>query len=217
MNPKMKRNVIILSVLGAGLLFVVLKPFLMESEFDRKYRENQQKAAKDQAAGVAPGAAPAAAAATPVNAANGAPGTKSQFQKASVNVDQLIASIKEVTFDYDTTRTQRNPMTPLVGESAKAAIATAQGGEQAPGSTPVALANSDPQGVLRSFKVTGILWDKRDPMAVISYPVNGQLTSDVVTRGYKFADLDIVVNDIESERVILNVGGSLVSLQLEER
>lgn len=217
MNAKQKRNAIILGVLGLLAAFFLLKPFLMESDFDRQYRENQEKAAKEKAAGVVPGAAdaaPAAAAGAPVPT-NGA-AVKSQFQKASVNVDQLIASIKEVSFDYETSRTQRNPMTPLVGESAKATIATAQGAT--PQGTPaVAISGGDAQGVLRSFKVTGILWDKHDPMAVVSYPLNGQLTSEVVTRGFKFGDLGIVVNDIEMERVILNVNGTLVSLQLEER
>ena len=215
MNPKNRNKFIILGVLVAAAAFFLLKPMFVESEFDRKYRENQEKAAQQQAAG---GPAAAQSTADAGAAPAGGPAVKSQFQKASVNVDQLIASIQEVDFDYDTSRTQRNPMTPLVGKSAQAAVATNSGQPGATSGTPAAIAaTGDVQGVLRSFKVTGILWDKHDPMAVVTYPVNGQLTSEVVTRGFQFPELNVVVNDIEMERVVLNVNNTLVSLQLEER
>ncbi|MCC6152464.1 MAG: hypothetical protein IT367_01830 [Candidatus Hydrogenedentes bacterium] len=212
MNPKQKRNAIILGVLGVALVFVFYRQFFGETEEQRTYRLNMEKAAADKAAGVVPGAAPAAgnAAATPA----GGPAVKSQFQKAAVDVNQLIASIQEITFDYDTDRMQVNPMTPLVGPSAHQVLASTTPGSEAPGTFAP---GGDSQTILRTFRVTGILWDKRDPMAVVAYPMKGQLTSEVVTRGFEFPDLGIKVIDIEQERVILDANGTQVSLQLEER
>ena len=140
---------------------------------------------------------------------------KSQFQKAAVDVNQLIASIQEITFDYDTDRMQVNPMTPLVGPSAHQVLASTTPGGEGPGTTFAP--GGDSQTILRTFRVTGILWDKGDPMAVVAYPAKGQLTSEVVTRGFEFPDMGIKVIDIEQERVILDANGTQVSLQLEER
>ena len=208
MNPQNRNKIILLAVVGVVALYFVLKPFLVESEFDKKYRENLAKAPQPSAQG-------GQSDATAPNAAGGGPAVKSQFQKAAVDVDQLIASVKEVSFDYDTERTQVNPMTPLVGSAAHKAI----NGSPAPGEnggSPQA-GIGDSQAVLRTFRITGILWDKHDPMAVVSYPVKGELTSEVVTRGYTFPDTNLRVIDIEQERVILDANGTQVSLQLEER
>lgn len=205
MNPKQKRNAIILGVLGVVAAFFVFRAIFGESEQDRIYRENAAKSASQKAA-AGPAEGPSA---------GGGPAVKSQFQKAAVDIDQLIASVKEIAFDYDTERMPTNPMTPLVGPAAHKALVSGAPAGETPG---VSLAGgSDSQTVLRTFRVTGILYDKRDPMAVVSYPVRGQLTSEVVTRGYAFPDLDIKVLDIEQERVILSVNGAQVSLQLEER
>jgi hypothetical protein len=202
-NPKQKRNAIILGVLGLVAAYFIYKNVFGETEQDRIYRENMAKSAAQQAAGPADGAAAAG------------PAVKSQFQKASVDIDQLIASIKEISFNYDTDRMQVNPMTPLVGPSAHQALASATSTGETPGASLAS--GGDSQAILRTFRVTGILWDKRDPMAVVTYPVKGQLTSEVVARGYTFPDLNIKVIDVEQERVILDAGGTQVSLQLEER
>lgn len=210
MNPNQKRNAIILGVLGVVLAFVVYRFVFSESEQDRIYRENMAKSAAQPAAGTtdsavtAPDGSPGAA----------APAVRSQFQKAAVDVDLLSNSIQEISFDYDTERMQMNPMTPLVGPSAHVAMATSSAGES-PGASPAF--GGDAQTVLRAFRVTGILYDKGDPMAVVAYPMKGQLTSEVVTRGYEFPDMNIQVIDIEQERVILDANGTQVSLQLEER
>jgi len=217
-NPKQKRNAIILGVLGVVVLVLVYRAVFGETEQDRIYRENQAKSAAQAASGqpATPDAAPAAvgAAAAPVAA-------RSQFQRASVDVDQLIASIQEIGFNYDTERPPADPMTPLVGPTAPSALATTggSGDASAPGTAPMTAfaGGGDAQAVLRTFRVTGIVWDKHDPMAVVTYPVKGSLATEVITRGFKFPDLGIVVNDIESERVVLNANGTLVSLQLEER
>ncbi len=208
MNGKNRNKIIILAVLGLVAAYFVLKPFFSESDFDRQYRENMAKSGQNQ-----PAAGDANSAAGQADAPSTA--VKSQFQKASVDVDQLISSIKEISFNYDTDRMQTNPMTPLVGPAAHQALASASSTGDTPGG---ALAvGSESQMVLRTFRVTGILWDKRDPMAVVTYPVKGQLTSEVVTRGYVFPDLDVTVVDVEQERVILEASGTQISLQLEER
>ena len=208
MNGKNRNKIIILGVLGLVAAYFVLKPFFTESDFDRQYRENMAKGGQSSPAGDAAGS-------TAGQADTAATAVKSQFQKASVDVDQLIASIKEISFNYDTDRMQANPMTPLVGPAAHQALAAASSGGETPGSALAA--GSDSQMVLRTFRVTGILWDKRDPMAVVTYPVKGQLTSEVVTRGYTFPDINVSVVDIEQERVILDTSGTQISLQLEER
>lgn len=210
MNPKQKRNAIVLGVLGLAFAFVLFRQFFGETAEQRQYRENMEKSEAQQAAGEAPAPDAVPAAAEP----GAAPVTKSQFQKAAVDVDQLIKGVQVVAFDYDTDRMQTNPMTPLVGKSAHQALASAGGPGDAPGGATIA---GDAQTVVRTFRVTGILWEKRDPMAVVSYPVKGELTSEVVTRGYTFPDTKIVVVDVEQDRVVLDASGTQVSLQLEER
>ncbi|MDZ4860352.1 MAG: hypothetical protein SGI88_15350 [Candidatus Hydrogenedentes bacterium] len=212
MNPKNRNKFIILGVLGAAFVFVIGRALLGESDFDRQYRENMEKGAQPQADGTVAAAQvsePAPGAAPPV--------PKSQFQKSAVDVGQLIQSIKEIDFSYDTDRMARNPMTPLVGATAPAAFATASEEGGTPGAITMVMPGGDAQSVLRSFRVTGILWDKRDPMAVVTYPVKGELTSEVITRGFTFPESGIVVSDIDQEHVVLDANGTLVSLQLEER
>ena len=85
-----------------------------------------------------------------------------------------------------------------------------------PGIT-TAMAQGDPLSLVRSIRITGILWDKYDPMAVVTFPMNGELTSEVISRGFEFPNSGIVVNDIDQTRVVLDANGTLVSLQLEER
>ncbi len=220
MNPKQRRNVIILVVLGIATLGVLYWQFFTESEFDRQYRENQEKAATQPAA--TPGA-PAAPAGTPAvtpaatqagaTPAAGAPAQGSAFQRADVDIDELIAGIKEVDFDYDEVAADVNPMTPLVGPFAPQQIAQ---GESADGPESIAQ-RQDIQKLVRNLTVTGIMWDQFDPMAVVRFPVQGELISEVVTRGFEFPDMGVTVHDIETDRVTLNVDGMLIPIELEER
>ncbi|GMV94794.1 MAG: hypothetical protein AMXMBFR82_45720 [Candidatus Hydrogenedentota bacterium] len=220
MNPKQRRNVIILVVLGIATLGVLYWQFFTESEFDRQYRENQEKAAAQPAATpgapAAPAGAPAATpAATPAAAtpAAGAPAQGSAFQRADVDIDELIAGIKEVDFDYDEVAADVNPMTPLVGPFAPQQIAQ---GESAGGAETMAQ-RQDIQKLVRNLTVTGIMWDQFDPMAVVRFPVQGEVISEVVTRGFEFPELGVTVHDIETDRVTLNVDGMLIPIELEER
>ncbi|GMU93225.1 MAG: hypothetical protein AMXMBFR4_22830 [Candidatus Hydrogenedentota bacterium] len=203
MNPNQKRNAIILGVLGLILAFFVYRAIFGETEQQRMVRENAARNAQQQAAGDAAAQAPGAPA---------APAARSQFQKAAVDVDQLIAGIREVEFSYDTERMPTNPMSPLVGPMAPRRLASGQ-----PGDEPAATSGLSTQSALRNFRVTGILWDQYDPLAVMTYPAQGQMANEVVARGYTFPEFGFVVQNIEVDRVILNVNNTLVPIQLEER
>lgn len=215
MNPKQRRNVIILVVVGFLMAGVLYWQFFTESDFDRQYRENQERAAAGAPEAV-PGAAPVPGAATPAPVA-AAPGgavavQASAFQKADVDIDELIAGIKEVDFDYDAVAADVNPMTPLVGPFAPKRVAASEDG----GPESVA-ARQDIQALIRNLRVTGIMWDQYDPMAVVRFPVQGETISEVVTRGFEFPDMGVTVHDIETDRVILNINGVEVPIELEER
>ncbi len=214
MNPKQRRNVIILIVLGVATLGVLYWQFFTESDFDRQYRENLAKTSVPGADATPAASTPSPAATAAAPATGAAPAAQaSAFQKADVNIDELIAGIKEVDFDYDQVAMDVNPMTPLVGPFAPQRIAATgeEGGSEA---TPM---RHDIQALVRTLKVTGIMWDKYDPMAVVSFPVQGETISEVVTRGFEFPDMGVTVHDIEKDRVILNINGVEVPIELEER
>ncbi len=204
MNPQRKK-LIFLAVVGVVALIFIFRAVFSESETDRQYRENFEKAQKEAAAGGAatPSGQPAAKPAES-GQANGSQAARSQFQKAEVDIDALIASIKEVDFDYEQDRTRINPMTPLVGPMAPMRLAVPKPGEEGQETT-----QEDVQMLIRGLRLTGILWDKRDPMAVIN--------EDIVSRGFVFPDTGVKVHDIEKDRVILSVNNVLVPLEMEER
>jgi hypothetical protein len=210
-NPKQRRNVIILVVLGLATAVVVYLQVFKESEQDRIYRENQAKSQSEPAA--VPGAPAATPAAVSAAAGTGAAATQgSAFQRADVDIDELISGIKEVDFDYDEVAADVNPMTPLVGPFAPQRLASTESGAQ-----EVVVQRPDIQALIRNLRVTGIMWDQYDPMAVVRFPVQGEMISEVVTRGFEFPDMGVTVHDIETDRVTLNVNGMLVPIELEER
>lgn len=211
MNPKQRRNVIILILLGLVTAVVVYRQVFRESEQDRIYRENQAKSQSDPAA--VPGAAATSDAAPAAGPATGAAAPQgSAFQRADVDIDELIAGIKEVDFDYDEVAADVNPMTPLVGPFAPQRLASTESGAQ-----EAVAQRPDIQALIRNLRVTGIMWDQYDPMAVVRFPVQGEMISEVVTRGFEFPDMGVTVHDIETDRVTLNVNGMLVPIELEER
>jgi hypothetical protein len=211
-NPKQRRNVIILIVLGILTVVVLYFRVFKETEEQRIYRENQARSQSE------PGAVPGATPATPDAAAAAVPATGvattqgSAFQRADVDIDELISGIKEVDFDYDEVAADVNPMTPLVGPFAPQRLASTENGGQ-----EVVAQRPDIQALVRNLRVTGIMWDQYDPMAVVRFPVQGEMISEVVTRGFEFPDMGVTVHDIETDRVTLNVNGMLVPIELEER
>ncbi|MCC6487793.1 MAG: hypothetical protein IT364_09860 [Candidatus Hydrogenedentes bacterium] len=230
MNPKQRNRVIVLVVLGVIVVFLLWWQIFRETPEQRAYRENYERSRTQTATATVPGAedagasegAPAAPPAAepgaapepaPAAPAGGQPAVGgSKFQQSDVNIDELIAGIKEVDFDYDEVAADINPMTPLVGPFAPPRVATTEG---AAGEGPAI--RQDVQALVRNIRVTGIMWDARDPMAVVSFPVQGEQVTEIVTRGYAFPDMGVTVHDIETDRVKLNINGMLVPIELEER
>lgn len=115
---------------------------------------------------------------------------ESVFQKVDVDLDLLVQEIKVVEFEYELERADRDPTLPLVGDSMLLRARTAMAG-----------ADHDPEDLMfvaKRKKVTGIIWDKANPLAVID--------NDVVTVGFTFEE-PIFVKSIERDRVILGITG----------
>lgn len=212
MNPNQRNRVIALVAFGVPGAFLIWYNVFRETPEHRLYMEKQKN--KPATAASVPGETPVSPAAGPAVASTAPAGgpARARFQKADVNIDELIAGIKEVDFDYDAVAMDTDPLTPLVGPFAPQHVATTD----VPGAPSLA-ARQDVQMLVRNIHVTGIMWDKYDPMAVVVFPVQGEKTSEVVSRGYKFPDMDVSVHDIETDRIILNINGVLVPIELEER
>lgn len=137
-------------------------------------------------------------------------GARSVFEAQVINVDDLLASIKGVDFNYDENRLSRNPMMPLVGFTEQPAV---PGGGK-PGDTGVR-----DQGLIKALqnaknmKVTGIMWDEKEPLAVVN--------DTVVGPGYDFGG-EIVVESITRSAVVLKIGTEeigteTVTLEMKEQ
>lgn len=107
----------------------------------------------------------------------------------------LVARIKEVDFDYEAERTARDPMEPLV----KPIHRHMKDARQLP----------KEKITLRDLDLTGILWDRHKPMAVVS----ARGLTFVVSRGDSI-DSSIVVDDIEESRVFLRSGEVRTTLEM---
>lgn len=202
MNQQQLIRAGVLAVLGLVLVFVLYRQF-----FGGAAGPAQVADAGAATQSAAPGGPSAGAPAAPPAAG------QSQFRRAAVNLDELIASIQDVQFDYDAERTMANPMTPLVGPWAPSRLAVTTGDEsEAPLATRMGTRTA-----IQNMRLTGIIYNERDPMAVVTYPFQGELVNEVVTRGYEFAGMGVRVNDIERDRILLNVDGVLVPIELQER
>lgn len=171
-----KKQIIILGALGLVLAVVLGKAILGGGSPAAPVQAVQKGAAKPSG----PGDIPAAA-----NARVG-----SVFQKVDINLDQLVQEVKVVDFDYEKEHPDRDPTSPLVGDSMLLRARAAR------------LASSQDAGDLLLAagrkNVTGILWDVAHPLAVID--------NEVVTVGFEFEDT-IVVKAIERDHVVLGLAG----------
>jgi hypothetical protein len=123
-----------------------------------------------------------------------------RFVEVDVNIDTLLEGIKAVNFDYAAERVSRDPLTPLVGllseqVSAQAASDAAPG---APGSNRMEI-------FLK--KISGIVWDKYDPRAVID--------NEVVGIGHTYPS-GVQIFKIEEKRVTFKDVDSLIHRDLED-
>ena len=207
------RKIAIIVVLGIafiGVLWWQLRP----SEEERRIKENFAKSQAQMAQGQTPGAtttappnaapasrqgttSPPAAAGPSAQPASGGQQPKSVFKKSNVDLDALLASVKEVDFDYQKERTERNPMRPLVGKNTPSVVA---GG-------PRTVMSHAAEAIVRSMRVTGIVYNAKDPLAVIN--------DQVVRKGYVF-DSNLVVEDIEPTRVLLRANDAVIPIEMEE-
>lgn len=181
-----RRQIIIVGTLGLLLVGVLFYQFAIKGV---------EAPATAKPAGSAP-ATGAAAAAAPASAAPGA--ATEPAAAAEIDIDALLASIKEVDFDYEKDRVPRDVMAPLVG---KVAVRTEEDGAGAP-VAPATL------GKVMSKVVSGIVWDESFPVAVVD--------NEVVEAGYEYAD-GTVVESIEEDHVVFRVGESLIQVELKER
>lgn len=195
-----KKQLIILAVLGVVLVGAVVYQLFIAKEAAPPGNLGKQAGASAPAT---PGAKPAPAkpgagtapAATPATAP-GEQGT--QLKRADVDIDALLAGIKEVDFDYDRDRMPRDPMRPLVGQVSKMDQGGEGGGEAVPPATV---------GQVMGKVVSGIVWDKARPVAVVD--------NEIVYPGFQYPD-GTVVDAIERDRVVFKVGDSLIQVELEE-
>lgn len=122
--------------------------------------------------------------------------SKSVFQEVDFNIEELVQSIKEVTFDYMEVRLARDPMAPLL---IGAHFRPGQPGTSIsrPGSSYETLVYEVNRKV-----VTGIIWDESNPIAVIREP--GQLSETIVYPG-KNLGTGIVIKAVERDRVVFSI------------
>jgi len=175
---------VVLSVVAMVVLFVQFRPSAEErAALENRSAQQQQGASQ-----------PAASQSVPV--------VHSQFQRANVNIEELLAGVQTETFDYDDVRIQRNPMQPLVGSGAPPKFETAEG----PTSDEV-LSERITQAI-RSMRITSIIWDEVYPVAVVN--------DEIIHNGYLFSDTGIRVASIESKRIVLQINDTEFPVELEE-
>lgn len=123
-----------------------------------------------------------------------AAGEPARPNRTDVDLDAIIRSIETVSFDYESKRIGRNPMTPLVWRTPKAAARSAEEG---------GVRFSDARG--RS--VSGIIFSEFNRVAIID--------DEVITEGHQYPDR-VVVTKIEPKRVWFQWRDSLYPVELKE-
>jgi len=114
-----------------------------------------------------------------------------QIQDVSqADLDELVLAVSQDIIDYAQERVQRNPMLPVIGGPP-----TGEGEDEYLPPPPV------------PYKVTGILYDAYDPMAVVD--------GNVVTVGYEFQDGSRIYA-IERQQIVIQKGDQVFPVRLEE-
>lgn len=205
MNAQNKKQIIIAGVLAAVLIGILFYQFVIAGG---PKPPPANPAAKNPAAAAKPASAGGAVApAKSVNSAK-APGSAESLATGAATsldalgmdidalLDQLLKDVQVVSFDYQAQGDQRNPMTPLVGY-----IQTDKpGAGEAPGAVV-------PFPLLQK-KVSAILWDEHNPVAVVD--------NVVVSPGYVYPD-GVQLQSIERNRVIFKINDALFPIELKEQ
>lgn len=148
-------------------------------------------------AGTKNGAAAKTAAKTGAAAAPAASGP-TRLTEVDINIDELLQGVREVTFDYETMRIDRDPLGALVGGPLKGDLEALEGGP-----LPVAGVGS----VLQK-KITGIIYDDVSPLAVVD--------DEVVGVGHEYPN-GIKVHAIDRDKVTFQLGDSLIPVEMKEQ
>lgn len=185
-----RKQIIFLAVMGVALAAVLV--------YQLGIKGTSGPAGATPAGATPAKTAPAAAATTVAAAAPGAPASSGSAEPAEIDIDALLASIKEVDFDYEQERVPRDVMEPLVGRVAVRTENQGSGGPVAPATL----------GKIISKVVSGIVWDESFPVAVVD--------NEVVEPGYEYAD-GTIVESIQEDHVVFRFGESLIQVELKER
>ena len=118
---------------------------------------------------------------------------------SDVDIDALTEEVREVEFDYEAERVSRNPMSPRVGPSVMAA---GDGGAEDDAAAEIA----ERERTLRRLRVTGIVHDGVNPMAVVN--------EDVVEEGAQLMN-GARVASIAPDHVVVEMDDEMVTVYLE--
>jgi hypothetical protein len=194
MNPQ-RRNQIILGVLGAVAAVIVVWQVVLPM-----FSSPTPAATPTQAGAPAKPGQPAAATAAKAAAKPG-----SNFDSQPLNVDELLANVQSVDFNYieeSKLANARDPMTPLVYKTFEGAqVATGLPGTVTVGKT---------ENILRARQMvlSGIIYNAQSPVAIIE--------NEIVGPGYQFPS-GIVVESISEDGVVLRVEDTPIERKLGEQ
>lgn len=201
MNPQNRKQFIMAAALGAVLVGVLVYQFV----FAGGTKPPPPPKANTTAAGAAKPAAVKPS--SPAGGPTGKMAAASEKQGATsldslgMDIDQLLddllKEVQVVSFDYQAAASDRDPMTPLVGY-----IQTGQA------ITPTETAGSPIPFPLLQKKVSAILWDQYNPVAVVD--------DEVVAAGHVYPG-GIQIQAIERDRVIFKINDALVPIELKEQ
>ncbi len=123
----------------------------------------------------------------------------------NIEIDALLEDIQEVTFDYEEfAKDARNPMTPLVGERQYQMRSASSEGPASGEALPPEL-----QYAVERTNLTGIIWDKDAPLAVVD--------NEVVGLGDELPNMEgIVVDTINVDHIVVRIGDALYPVELKE-
>lgn len=119
---------------------------------------------------------------------------------SDVDVDALMEEVREVEFDYEAERISGNPMAPRVGPSVMAA------GDGEGEDETAAAETAEREQRLRRLRVTGIVHDGANPVAVVN--------EDVVEEGAQLMD-GATVASIAPDHVVVEFEDETVTVYLE--
>ena len=190
---KEQKQQIFLGVCMAAVVIVLLYQFVFAGGSSAP-----PPAAKSNAAAPASGAAGATPAPAPAAAAAAADaGGPTRLAEVNIKIDELIAGVEDVTFDYRIMRIDRDPLAALVGGPLKLDLPI-EGGTVPTGSL----------SAVTQKKITGIVYDEYSPMAVVD--------DEVVGIGHVYPN-GIRVHSIDRDKVTFQLGDSLIPVEMKEQ